>query len=363
MVTYNNAVLTLTKLARPDPFAIQGADGRFYMTFTAGNRIEVLSANSMLSFRTDGTDKKITTVWGPPPDTMYSGDLWAPELHPIGGRWYVYFAADNPKQGNISHRMYVLGGPPANLDPTIGHWEFLGGIRGMPEGQWAIDGTVFPLKNGLYFCYSGWPAGERHSDLIQELWLIRLATPTQANSQAVRICRPEHGYEFTHDGNGAHGINEGPQWLVSPNGVWAGIVYSCAGSWTNNYKMNVLQFQGGDPLNAGSWRKETRPLLQTSPDGFGPWGPGHGNFVNLGGEVVAVYHATDGPADGWGNRRARVQRVGWTQHGPTMGGYVGVLTEDVDAFTKQSRPSQPPQTQHHGFHALFTGIKQKLHDR
>jgi GH43 family beta-xylosidase len=44
----------------------------------------------------------------------YSKELWAPELHFIKGKWYMYFAADDGNNNN--HRIYVLENPTA--DPT-----------------------------------------------------------------------------------------------------------------------------------------------------------------------------------------------------------------------------------------------------
>lgn len=64
------------------------------------------------------------------------------------------------------------------------------------------------------------------------------------------------------------------------------------------------------------------------------YSPGHGNFVTLGDATLAVFHATDRPDDGWGNRKARCQRVGWTKEGPFMDGHVGVCVDSVQAFTE-----------------------------
>jgi len=69
----------------------------------------------------------------PPPDQPYSNGVWAPQLHDLNGRWYIYFAAAHPARGNPSHRMWVLGGGPSDQDPLEpSQWQFLGGIKGMP---------------------------------------------------------------------------------------------------------------------------------------------------------------------------------------------------------------------------------------
>lgn len=225
--------------------------------------------------------------------------------------------------------MFVLGGPPARESPCGGPWEFLGRIRGTPPDQWAIDGTVFELHDdALYFAYSGWPLdnGGADSDLVQELFIARLEDPTSVaasggggggGAPVVMICRPDQPWEITRDRNGdEHGINEGPQFLSSPDGSWKGLVYSCAGSWTPDYKMATLQYVGGDPMDPRAWRKGREPLAVTKDPVKGPWGPGHGTFLNFGDEVAAVFHATDGPRDGWGNRKARLQRLVFTDEGP-----------------------------------------------
>lgn len=270
----------------------------------------------------------------PPPGTDYSAHLWAPELHALAGRWYIYVAAANQEHGNRTHRMYVLGGPPASEDPHAGPWEFLGPIRNMDQRQWAIDGTVFEIDGTLYFAYSGWPldrAWDDYDERTQQLFIMRMQDPVTAASPPVMISAPDELWERS----GEAGINEGPQWLASQDGgrTWRGIVYSCAGSWTKDYKMATLKYLGGDPISPSSWKKSAGPLLQNAGHDKGPFGPGHGNFVHVGDETMAVFHATDKPDDGHGNRKCRMQRVVFDQNGPFMGGQVGEPTRDVARFS------------------------------
>src|SRR5881227_3676522 len=59
-------------------------------------------------------------VWRDPRGTS-EAKLWAPELHRIDGKWYIYFTKDGPK----GHRMYVLKGMGDN-----------------PQGEYVLKGEI-----------------------------------------------------------------------------------------------------------------------------------------------------------------------------------------------------------------------------
>src|SRR3546814_14411067 len=63
-------------------------------------------------------------VWTPPLGTGYSNNIWAPELHYLQDKWYIYFAADNGQ--DVNHRMYVL--ESSSEDPLEGTWEMKGKV-------------------------------------------------------------------------------------------------------------------------------------------------------------------------------------------------------------------------------------------
>ncbi|KAF1814970.1 Arabinanase/levansucrase/invertase [Eremomyces bilateralis CBS 781.70] len=354
--------MTITAVPTPDPYVVFLRD-TFFLTFTSGNRVEIWSSPTLLGFY---TYPRKTVVWQPEHGYPFSGNIWAPELHALCGRWYIYVSCDHPLIGNASHRLCVLRGPPTDVSPCEAPWEFLGPLPGLPPHQWSIDGTVFELDDQLYCVYSGWPLlagypgesiksmverGRSQDESIQELYIAHMASPELVDSFAVRISAPEHRWEFS----GSSGINEGPQYLKASDGSWKGIVFSCAGSWTRDYKMATLQYVGGEPLNPRAWVKSRRPLLQAwSPKlgsigeggrrDVGPFGPGHGSFIRMphgmsgtadedsDGGMLCVFHATDRPDSGWEGRKARAQRVSFTSDGPDMGGFVGRVTTDVDEF-------------------------------
>ena len=280
----------------------------FYLTFTAGDRVEIWRSNNMENFRSCHK----TVAWKPGGTAKYPSfvDLWAPELHYVNGRWYVYFTGAQPPadggQYNSLRRTLLLRSK--SQDPMEeGAWEFLGQVTGLSD-HWNIDATVFTLRTTgkLYCCYSGWPLGD-FSDRQQDLFLVQMESPEVAREgSAVCISRAELGWERAD--NNSHGINEGPTFVDIPG--FQGIVYSANGSWTSDYRLGILNLiDCENPLKESSWRKRPTPLLVSDKQHGGPYGPGHASFIPSpygDGRVYCIYHATEHEHQGWTNRKGRV---------------------------------------------------------
>lgn len=279
----------------PDPW-VYSWNGMFYLTFTLGNRIEIWASNNIEDFN----QPQKSLVWKPDGSGWAPG-IWAPELHNINGVWYIYFSGEKPGQGPASHRTLILRSQSQDpMDPS--GWQFVGPLQGVPD-HWAIDATVFFIRNNLYCCYSGWPVGD-NSDTEQDLFLVQLASPEQAMPETlVTISKPT--YKWERPDGGKRGINEGPSY-VEFNNV-RGIVYSAHGSWTCDYKLGLLLLTGENPLDPKSWTKRDSPLLSSDRSKGGPYGPGHASFVPTNdGRVMCMFHCTFNVDDGWDNRKARV---------------------------------------------------------
>ena len=237
-------------------------------------------------------------VWRAPSGTSFSKQVWAPELHWLQGKWYVYVAADNGD--NATHRMYVLEGTAA--DPQA-PFTFKGKIA-TPDDHWAIDGTVLEMPEGkLYFIWSGWP-GDR--DGVQNLYIALMRNPWTISGERVCLSQPDHKWEqldFPH-------INEGPETLWHDGKLF--IIYSASAFWNDNYCLGQLTWTGGDVMNPKSWVKHPEPVFARTDDVFGP---GHCSFVKSpdGKEDWIVYHAHIGA--GTRQRDIRIQRFTWNADG------------------------------------------------
>ena len=240
-----------------------------------------------------------TRVWTPPRGTAYSRELWAPELHYLRGKWYIYVAADDGN--NANHRMYVLEGDAR--DPQAG-FTFKGKIAA-PTDRWAIDATVLEQSDGkLYLIWSGW---EGFENVAQHLYIAPMSDPWTISGERVRISSPEHTWEL----HGTPLINEGPQVLRRGDRLF--IIYSASGSWGDDYCLGQLSWTGGDVLNPKAWVKNPLPVFSRTHDVFGP---GHCSFVKSrdGKEDWIVYHAAKHSGAGW-NRNIRLQRFTWNPDG------------------------------------------------
>lgn len=292
-------LLTFTNPIAPrgqDPWVVEHGN-RFYYCYAHGNGIAVRVTDRLEEI---GNGKE-TVVWQAPPDTMHSKEIWAPELHHIGNRWYIYFAADDGN--NHNHRMYVLR---SEGDDPLGPYTFVGKVTDAHD-RWAIDGTVLQHKDGkLYFIWSGWPGNK---NVVQNLYIAPMRDPVSIAGEGVVISTPTHNWERIGDPK----VNEGPQ--VLQHGDKVHIIYSASGSWTDDYCLGRLTLVGDDPMDPASWVKHAQPVFKKTDQVFGP---GHASFVHLdqakGANDWIVYHAARHSGAGW-NRDVRLQPFMWDEEG------------------------------------------------
>lgn len=289
-----------------NPVAPKGADpwvtyqkGDYYYCYSSRNRIWVNRSPRLQ----EAVQQTGQAVWKPPTGQAYSREIWAPELHYLNDKWYVYFAADDGR--NENHRMYVLESESAD---ALGAYRFCGKLT-VPSDKWAIDGTVLSYKNRLYFIWSGW-AGD--VNVQQNLYISAMLNPTTLAGNRVLISKPELSWEK----NGRPLINEGPQILQKNGRVF--IIYSASGSWTDRHCLGQLTLIGDDPLSPNAWQKKSAPVFAGTDKVFSP---GHASFTVSpdGTEDWIVYHTARHPGAGW-DRHVRVQRFSWDKKGqPAFG--------------------------------------------
>jgi GH43 family beta-xylosidase len=290
----------------PDPWVIQ-KDTNYYVTTTFGNKIAIYKTSKMSRLGS----APLTTVWTPPATGPYSKNIWAPELHYLSGKWYIYFAADDGSNSN--HRIYALEN--SSDDPTKGTWEFKNKMND-PSDKWAIDASAFDYNGQLYLIWSGWPGDV---DVQQNIYIAKLSDPYTITGNRVAISTPDYSWEKI---GAPPTVNEGPEILKSSAGR-VFLTYSASGCWTDDYSIGLLSLkQGGDPMNPLDWTKTATPVFSKAPAN-NAYAPGHNGFFKSrdGSEDWLIYHANSLPGQGCSDsRNVRIQKFTWNTDGmPNLG--------------------------------------------
>ncbi|MGK2927322.1 MAG: glycoside hydrolase family 43 protein [Lysobacterales bacterium] len=233
-------------------------------------------------------------------------NFWAPEFFlldgPNGPRWYGHFTGGASGTDFVQTQfMHVI--ESAGTDP-MGPYTY----KGKLVERNALDGSVLQLDGKLYAIYSVW-------NETQDLAIKEMSNPWTTVGEETTLARPELPWE-RQDGT----VLEGPVALRRDGKTF--IVYAASACWGPNYKLGMLTFAGGDPLDAASWVKHPEPLFQRADD-RGVFAPGHNTFFKSpdGTEDWLVYHANDLESDVCDmGRTPRMQKFTWNEDGtPSFG--------------------------------------------
>lgn len=301
--TFTNPLLP----SGPDPWIIKSGSV-YYYTHTLGNRVALWKTSKVSELKNTNPQ----TIWSAPANGVNSKNVWAPELHNLDGKWYVYYTAGSGP--NNTQRLYVLEN--ANVDPLSGTWTEKGQISDAAADYFAIDATVLQYNGKNYLIWSGWASA---TDNNQRLYIARMSNPWTLETPRSLISSPTLSWES----NGAPpAVNEGPEILKNAAGK-VFLIYSASGCWTDDYALGLLTLKdGGDPLNASDWTKSTSPVF-TKNTGGNAFGPGHNAFFKSvdGTEDWILYHANPLSGQSCGdNRSPRAQKFTWNSDGtPNFG--------------------------------------------
>ena len=298
---------------RADPFVLRHSDGYYYFTASVPeyDRLELRRARSINEL----SQASPTVVWQKPQQGPMSHLIWAPELHFINGKWYLYFAAaHSPKivDGLFQHRMFALECSAAN--PLTGDWVEKGRIYTHID-SFSLDATHFEHRGKHYYLWAQKdPAIHGNSNL----YLAEMANPWTLKGQPVMLSQPELPWETV-----GFSVNEGP--AVITHGQKIFISYS-ASATDENYCLGLLWADiDSDITDATQWYKLGQPLFRTSVKNR-QFGPGHNSFtLDEQGQDLLVYHARnyteiEGDPLYDPNRHTRIKSLEWDGEGmPVLG--------------------------------------------
>lgn len=303
-------------LQRADPYVYKHTDGWYYFTASvpAYDGICLRRAKTLAGL----PDAEEVEVWHKHEEGPMSIHIWAPELHYLDGKWYIYYAGGD-KDDIWAIRPYVL--ECQGDDPLTSEWKELGKMKRAPEDEFSfeafsLDATVFENKGKYYYV---WAEKVGVGKQISNLYIAEMENPHQLKTVQVLLTTPDYDWERI-----GFWVNEGPG-VIKHNGKLF-LTYSasetgacyCVGMLTADMDADLL-----DPL---SWKKERYPVLQTDASRL-IYGPGHNSFTtDEDGNDIMVYHArTEDKIVGDPlynpNRHANLMKIRWDEDGRPVFSY------------------------------------------
>ena len=287
-----------------DPWLIKnGAD--YIYSYSVNNSI-VLSKSKKMTKRGE-----LKNIWQAPATGWNRSCVWAPEIHLINNRWYVYYAAGESGPPFIHQRTGVLR---SKTDDVFSDYEDMGVLYtgdnpSLPATNvWAIDMTILEHKGKLYAIWSGWIKQETTDATQQHLYISEMENPYTMKGKRVKLSSPVESWET----GGPLNLNEGPEILKNGNKIF--VIYSCRESWLVEYRLGMLQLinPDGDLLDPANWKK-SGPVFEGNSLVYGV---GHCSFVKSpdNTEDWIIYHSKKSTTPGW-ERDVRMQPFKWNTDG------------------------------------------------
>lgn len=303
--TYRNPIV----LERADPWIYKHTDGYYYFTASLPGykAIELRRTRQLNNLQQAET----LLVWHAHEDGPMSQLIWAPELHFIDEKWYIYFAASDDaeiRDAHHHHRMFVIEN--SNTNPMNTDWKEKGQILTQFD-SFSLDGTVFQHQHRLYYI---WAQLDPRIPGNSNLYISEMENPWTLKGKQTLLSIPEFDWEKI-----GFSVNEGPAVLIRNGKIF--VTYS--GSATDeNYVMGLLWADAdADFLDGYSWHKKSKPVFSSSEKNH-QYGPGHNSFTQSEDDTqdVLVYHArpeknkAGDPLDN-PNRHANAQVFTWNKDG------------------------------------------------
>ncbi len=315
---------------RADPYITRGVgeDNKQYYYFTASYPMDgeddangydrvVLRRSETLDGLKDAEEK---VIWKPTASNASHRFIWAPEMHYIGGKWYMFYAGSNSTTNRWAINCCVL--QCDGQDPYNDSWTEKGKFQANAGDTFSF--TNFSLDMTYFECngkhYVIWAQQGPASNLYMAQ--INPAEPWKTITDPVCLTKPEYYWECA-----TFAVNEGPSVLQHDGRVI--IAYSASGTGPE-YCIGYLYADAkANLMDLNSWTKQTTPAL-TSEDLVDEYGPGHNSFTkDENGNDIFVYHSRGrdcyenkcGRARGDQDslydpcRSARIRTVKWDKNG------------------------------------------------
>lgn len=310
---------------RADPYIVKANDGTYYFTAsypmygandTEGYDRVVLRRSNTLKGLKDAEEK---VIWNQKDSNISYRFIWAPEMHYIGGKWYVFYAAsDSPSNvWHIDCHVLMCTGQDPYEDSWIEKGKFQKPSGDDSFGGFSLDMTYFENGDKSYVIWA-----EKKNGGLSKLYMgeVNKEEPWKLTTQSVLLSEPEYYWE-----NVTIPVNEGPSVIHHDGKV---IVAYSASATGPEYCIGYLYAnEDSDLMNPDSWTKQATPAL-ASENLVHEYGPGHNSFTeDEEGNPIFVYHSRpqecfEGKCDHANGdslydpcRSAHLRKVVWDENG------------------------------------------------
>ncbi|BCJ95304.1 glycosyl hydrolase [Anaerocolumna cellulosilytica] len=267
---------------RADPFVYKHMDGYYYFTASVPeyDRIILRKSKEIKGI----VNAKEVVVWNKHDTGIMGYHIWAPEIHYLDGKWYIYFAAGEAEK-IWQIRPYVLMCKDEN--PLTGEWEELGMMQCANEDEFSfrafsLDATVFEHNGKKYYI---WAEKVGVGKMISNLYIAEMETPWKLKTVQVLLTTPDYDWERV-----MYWVDEGPAILKHDNRIF--LAFSASGTGACYCVGLMYADADADLLDPASWRKVRYPVLKTDEE-KGIYGPGHNSFTKSedGTKDIMIFHA------------------------------------------------------------------------
>ena len=323
---------------RADPFIYKHTDGMYYFTASYTDMEHnldgkyqylyiILRRSATLGGLADGSgayEEKTVYERSPIAGGTLSPHIWAPEIHYIDGKWYIYYTTTISDDSSWRIRPHCL--ECRDMDPFNGNWEQKGPVVTEVKGDiaftdFSLDHTHFEHDGKHYFLWA------QKTNNISDIFIAQLSNPWTLCTPAVRLSHPEYAWEL-------HGfpVDEGPG-VIKHGGK---IFITFSGSGTDSlYCVGLLYAdEKAEFLDAASWKKLPYPVFQSSR-ATGQFGLGHNSFTRSDDDTedLIIYHGRQ-------EERYLVEEDYQPLYDAGRNASVGKIYWDEDGMPNFSVPSQ-----------------------
>ena len=214
----------------------------FTASYPAYDRILLRSAQTLDALA--GAEE--VEVWHKHETGMMSKNVWAPELHYLDGRWFLYFAAGEAEE-QWKIRPYVL--ECAGQDPLRDTWIERGPMKAADADEFSfrafsLDATIFESDGKRYYV---WAEKVGVGKMISNLYIAEMESPYKLKTVQVLLTTPDYDWERV-----MYWVDEGPAVLKRNGNIY--LTFSSSGTRITSYNVcytKLLRYKNFDVLFTG----------------------------------------------------------------------------------------------------------------